>query len=208
MQERAERQQKRGGAERLRAVGRGQARADHREAQAHRCPPVPQGGSPELKKVDWLSRRELISYTVVVLATPIVTTMYVAGLDYVFSKAILDLLSDPERSHGRPRNHVRNTDDRRAGSGGRSAQIADEAATETTAEAVVEAEVVQNVADAGADTILSEGLAGAADLLEAGEPDAAEAVLSGGIADAAGIEEAARRSPTSCSPRPRPRPSS
>ena len=47
----------------------------------------------ELKKVDWPSRRELISYTVVVLATLIVTTLYVAGLDYVFSKAILDLLS-------------------------------------------------------------------------------------------------------------------
>ena len=47
----------------------------------------------ELKKVDWPNRRELISYTVVVLATLIVTTMYVAGLDFVFSKAILDLLS-------------------------------------------------------------------------------------------------------------------
>jgi preprotein translocase subunit SecE len=34
-----------------------------------------------------------VSYTVVVLATLIVTTAYVAGLDFVFSKAILDLLS-------------------------------------------------------------------------------------------------------------------
>jgi preprotein translocase subunit SecE len=43
--------------------------------------------------VDWPTRRELTSYTIVVLATLIVTTAYVAGLDFVFSKAILDLLS-------------------------------------------------------------------------------------------------------------------
>jgi preprotein translocase subunit SecE len=46
----------------------------------------------ELKKVDWPNRRELVSYTVVVLATLIVTTLYIAGLDFVFSRAILDLL--------------------------------------------------------------------------------------------------------------------
>ena len=36
---------------------------------------------------------ELVSYTIVVLATLIVTTLYVAGLDFVLSKSILDLLS-------------------------------------------------------------------------------------------------------------------
>ena len=44
----------------------------------------------ELKKVDWPTRRELISYTVVVLATIIVMTTYVFGLDFVFSKAIFE----------------------------------------------------------------------------------------------------------------------
>ncbi len=46
----------------------------------------------ELNKVDWPSRRELISYTVVVLATIVVLTTYVFGLDFMFSRAILDLL--------------------------------------------------------------------------------------------------------------------
>ena len=47
----------------------------------------------ELKMVDWPNRRELTSYSIVVLVTLIVTTAFVAGLDFVFSKAILDLLS-------------------------------------------------------------------------------------------------------------------
>ena len=45
----------------------------------------------ELKKVDWPNRRELISYTVVVLVTLVVTTAFVFGLDFVFSKAIFNL---------------------------------------------------------------------------------------------------------------------
>jgi len=68
--------------------------------------------------------------------------------------------------------------------------IADEAAEETIAEAVVEAEAVQETADAGADLILSEGLGEASELLAAGETDAAEAVLEQSIADAADLEEA------------------
>jgi preprotein translocase subunit SecE len=93
MQERAERQQKRGGdrstapsvaarrqqvAERRKRTG---ARQFLREVRL------------ELKKVDWPTRAELISYTIVVLATLVVTTLFVAGLDFVFSKSILDLLS-------------------------------------------------------------------------------------------------------------------
>jgi preprotein translocase subunit SecE len=42
--------------------------------------------------VDWPNRRELISYTVVVLATLAVLTTFVFGLDFVFSRAILKLL--------------------------------------------------------------------------------------------------------------------
>jgi preprotein translocase subunit SecE len=47
----------------------------------------------ELRKVDWPSRRELISYTVVVLVTVIVMTSLVFGLDFVFSKLIFNVLT-------------------------------------------------------------------------------------------------------------------
>jgi preprotein translocase subunit SecE len=94
MQERAERQQKRGGAERSTAPSTASRRAQATEKRKRTgVRQFLKEVRLELKKVDWPSRRELISYTVVVLATLIVTTMYVAGLDYVFSKAILDLLS-------------------------------------------------------------------------------------------------------------------
>ncbi len=46
----------------------------------------------ELKKVDWPNRRELISYTTVVLVTIVVMTSYVFGLDYAFTKTIVKLL--------------------------------------------------------------------------------------------------------------------
>jgi len=68
--------------------------------------------------------------------------------------------------------------------------LADDAAAETIAEAAVEAEVVEATADRGAEVILSEGLAEAATLLDAGEPDAAEDALAQSISDAADIEEA------------------
>ena len=94
MQERAERQQKRGGAERAAAptaaARRAQASEKRKRAGVRQ---FLREVRLELKKVDWPSRRELISYTVVVLATLVVTTAYVAGLDFVFSKAILDLMS-------------------------------------------------------------------------------------------------------------------
>ncbi len=94
MQERAERQQKRGGAERSTAPSTTARRAQTTEKRKRTgVRQFLKEVRLELKKVDWPSRRELISYTVVVLATLIVTTLYVAGLDYVFSKAILDLLS-------------------------------------------------------------------------------------------------------------------
>jgi preprotein translocase subunit SecE len=94
MQERAERQQKRGGAERAAAPTAAARRAQTTEKRKRTgIRQFLREVRLELKKVDWPSRRELISYTVVVLATLIVTTAYVAGLDFVFSKAILDLLS-------------------------------------------------------------------------------------------------------------------
>ena len=94
MQERAERQQKRGGAERAAAPTAAARRAQTTEKRKRTgIRQFLREVRLELKKVDWPSRRELISYTVVVLATLIVTTAYVAGLDFVFSKAILDLMS-------------------------------------------------------------------------------------------------------------------
>ncbi|HJR99102.1 MAG TPA: preprotein translocase subunit SecE [Actinomycetota bacterium] len=95
MQERAERQQKRGGGRERQAAPAATARraqvAEKRKRSGVRQ--FLREVRLELKKVDWPTRRELVSYTIVVLATLIVTTAYVAGLDYVFSKAILDLLS-------------------------------------------------------------------------------------------------------------------
>jgi len=48
----------------------------------------------ELRKVDWPSRRELISYTVVVLVTVVVMTSLVFFLDLAFSKLILNVLAN------------------------------------------------------------------------------------------------------------------
>jgi preprotein translocase subunit SecE len=47
----------------------------------------------ELKKVIWPTRRELGTYTVVVLVTVIVLTSYVFGLDVVFSKFVLNVFT-------------------------------------------------------------------------------------------------------------------
>lgn len=46
----------------------------------------------ELRRVSWPSRSEVINYTVVVLATLIVATALVAGLDYLFGQGIIWLL--------------------------------------------------------------------------------------------------------------------
>ncbi|MFM7718466.1 MAG: preprotein translocase subunit SecE [Actinomycetota bacterium] len=48
----------------------------------------------ELKKVLWPTRPELVTYTVVVLATVVVLTAFVFGLDVVFSKFVLDLFTN------------------------------------------------------------------------------------------------------------------
>jgi len=94
MQERAERQQKRGGGERSTAPSAAARRAQVAERRKRTgARQFLKEVRQELKKVDWPSRAELISYTIVVLATLVVTTLYVAGLDLIFSKSILDLLS-------------------------------------------------------------------------------------------------------------------
>lgn len=43
----------------------------------------------ELRKVAWPARKELISYSIVVLVSVSIITLYITGLDYVFGQAIL-----------------------------------------------------------------------------------------------------------------------
>jgi preprotein translocase subunit SecE len=45
----------------------------------------------ELKKVNWPTRQELMAYFVVVLVSVVVLTSFVFGLDYLFSKAVLQV---------------------------------------------------------------------------------------------------------------------
>ncbi len=48
----------------------------------------------ELTKVDWPTRRELVSYSIVVLVTITVLTTYVFGLDSLFTRFVFDVLGD------------------------------------------------------------------------------------------------------------------
>ncbi len=42
----------------------------------------------ELRKVNWLSRNQVIRYTLIVLALTILTAAFLGGLDYLFSTAL------------------------------------------------------------------------------------------------------------------------
>jgi preprotein translocase subunit SecE len=93
-QERAERQGRRGVAERPKPT----AQAAARKSSGDRNKRVGvrkfiKQVREELRKVDWPTRRELVSYTIVVLVTVIVLTSLVFGLDLLFSKTIFKLLS-------------------------------------------------------------------------------------------------------------------
>ncbi len=93
-QERAERQQKRSGVDRATAVQAAQARraaAPERRKRASARQFLKEVRQ-ELRKVDWPTRKELVTYTVVVLVTITVLTTFVFGLDYVFAKAIFAVL--------------------------------------------------------------------------------------------------------------------
>ena len=96
MQERQERAQKRAGAGRPSPA---QAAATRRAAvpERHKRTGAVQFLKEvrvELSKVDWPSRRELVSYTVVVLVTITVLTAYVFGLDSAFTRLVFDVLGD------------------------------------------------------------------------------------------------------------------
>ncbi|MBW3665718.1 MAG: preprotein translocase subunit SecE [Actinobacteria bacterium] len=45
----------------------------------------------ELKKVAWPNRREVASYTIVVLVTVTILTLLVFGMDFVIREAVLQL---------------------------------------------------------------------------------------------------------------------
>ena len=75
---------------------------DRRRETAVRRPPVPEQRKKrvgprqffreirqELKKVAWPSRRELLSYTLVVLMTVVILTSFVFALDLLISRGVL-----------------------------------------------------------------------------------------------------------------------
>lgn len=48
--------------------------------------------SSELRRVSWPTRNEVINYTIVVLITLAVVTALIAGLDFLFGEAVIQLL--------------------------------------------------------------------------------------------------------------------
>jgi preprotein translocase subunit SecE len=48
----------------------------------------------ELAKVVWPSRREVVTYTIVVIFTVLVVGLLVFGLDVLFSRVIVELFDD------------------------------------------------------------------------------------------------------------------
>jgi preprotein translocase subunit SecE len=93
-QERAERAQKRAGTDRKAAPASTARSAQQRETRKRTgAREFLRQVRAELKKVDWPTREELLSYTVVVLVTVTVLTTFVFGLDYLFTKLIFNLFS-------------------------------------------------------------------------------------------------------------------
>jgi preprotein translocase subunit SecE len=95
MQERQERAQKRAGAARSAtpsAATRKVAVQERRKRTGTRqfLKEVRQ----ELSKVDWPTRRELVSYSIVVLVTVTVLTAFVFGLDSLFTRFVFDVLGN------------------------------------------------------------------------------------------------------------------
>jgi len=42
----------------------------------------------ELRRVSWLSRKDVIRYTLIVLAVTIIVSAFLGGLDYIFTEII------------------------------------------------------------------------------------------------------------------------
>ena len=92
-QEKADRQQKAGGVDRRSAPPATTKRAAQQEKRKRTgVRQFLREVRLELKKVDWPTRKELISYSIVVLVTITVLTAFVAGVDYLFSRLLTGLL--------------------------------------------------------------------------------------------------------------------
>jgi preprotein translocase subunit SecE len=48
----------------------------------------------ELAKVVWPSRREVVTYTIVIIFTVLVVGLFVFGLDVLFSRVIVELFAE------------------------------------------------------------------------------------------------------------------
>ena len=95
MQERQERAQKHAGAARPAtpsAATRKAAVQERRKRTGARQ--FLQEVRQELSKVDWPTRRELVSYSIVVLVTVTVLTAFVFGLDSLFTRFVFDVLGN------------------------------------------------------------------------------------------------------------------
>ncbi|GIU97301.1 MAG: hypothetical protein KatS3mg013_1104 [Actinomycetota bacterium] len=92
-QERAERQQRRTGVDRPAPSSVATRRAAQQERrQRTSARQFLRDVRAELRKVDWPTRRELVTYTVVVLVTVTVMTTLVFGLDFVIQRAIFNVI--------------------------------------------------------------------------------------------------------------------
>jgi preprotein translocase subunit SecE len=95
MQERQERAQKRAGAGRPSAPSAATRRAATQEKRKRTgARQFLREVRQELSKVAWPTRRELISYSIVVLVTITVLTAFVFGLDSIFTRFVFDVLGD------------------------------------------------------------------------------------------------------------------
>jgi len=95
MQERQERAQKRAGTGRPTAASAATRRAAVQEKRKRTgARQFLKEVRQELTKVDWPTRRELISYSIVVLVTVTVLTTYVFGLDSLFTRFVFDVLGN------------------------------------------------------------------------------------------------------------------
>jgi preprotein translocase subunit SecE len=95
MQERQERAQKRAGAGRPSTPSAASRRAATQEKRKRTgARQFLREVRQELAKVAWPTRRELISYSIVVLVTITVLTLFVFGLDSVFTRFVFDVLGD------------------------------------------------------------------------------------------------------------------
>ena len=94
MQERAERQQKRGGAERSTAPSTASRRAQATEKRKRTgVRQFLKEVRLELRKVDWPTRTELTTYSTVVLVTITVLTGFVFAVDYLFTRFVFPIFS-------------------------------------------------------------------------------------------------------------------